>query len=732
MKSKIRLSILSLVFVLLVPSILAAQWVLSNSNYCDAFAVSGTNLFAGAVNGGNTGGILLSTNNGTSWTAVNTGLSVYGLDVQALAVSGTNLFAGTYGGGVYLSTNNGTNWTPVDSGLGQYESIFALASSGTNLFAGTYDNGVYLSTNNGANWTQVVSGIPVAGYGFFDEALAVSGTNLFVGTYGGGVFLSTDNGTSWTAASTGLTDWSLNVLALAVSGTNLFAGTAGGVFLSTNNGTTWTAASTGLTNMSLTVNALTILGTNLFAGTDGGVFLSTDNGTSWTEVSTGLTGSSLYVYAFVVSGTNLFAGTQYGIWRRPLSEMTGSPNSSPGWTVQTSGITTGLYAVKAVSNSVAWAAGDSGKVLVTTDGGSSWKSVGGGNLSTNNLFEIEALDASNALVFFNEVSPGWGAYICRTTDAGGTWSTVYGGLTNIIFGMKMCDASNGFALGEPDVAGGKWIILKTTNGGAIWNNVANGPAEGSQLGSAMATVGTSNIWFGACDATTGSIYRSTDGGTSWSSKAISTSQPMSLAFSDEQNGFASCYDSSVVRTTDGGATWTSVTIPGSGGTMIYACGNDVFASTGPNIYRSTDRGATWTISFTGSIGEFYTCSFISSGSTLAGWAVSTTGKIVRFAGTATDIRDNNASRPSSFGLSQNFPNPFNPTTTINYQLPKRSRITLKVYDALGREVATLVDGQKNAGEYKVTFDGSRYASGVYFYRIQAGTFTAVKKIMLMK
>ena len=93
--------------------------------------------------------------------------------VLSLAVSGTNLFAGTEGG-VGISTNNGTSWTAVSAGLTN-SSVFVFAISGTNLFAGTY-GGVFLSTNNGASWTAA---------GFADttvEAFAVSGINLFAGT----------------------------------------------------------------------------------------------------------------------------------------------------------------------------------------------------------------------------------------------------------------------------------------------------------------------------------------------------------------------------------------------------------------------------------------------------------------------------------------------------------------------------------------------------------------------
>ena len=128
---------------------------------------------------------------------------------------------GTSGSGVFLSTNNGTSWTAVNTGLTD-AAVYALAVSGTNLFAGTY-GGVFLSTNNGTSWTEVSTGLTNAAV----HALAVSGTNLFAGT-SHGVFLSTNNGTGWTASNAGLTNTYLT--SLAVSGTNLFAGTSGSVW----------------------------------------------------------------------------------------------------------------------------------------------------------------------------------------------------------------------------------------------------------------------------------------------------------------------------------------------------------------------------------------------------------------------------------------------------------------------------------------------------------------------
>ena len=88
--------------------------------------------------------------------------------------------------------------------------------------------------------------------------------------------------------------------------------------------------------------------------------------------------------------------------------------------------------------------------------------------------------------------------------------------------------------------------------------------------------------------------------------------------------------------------------------------------------------------------------------------------------------------PLTYSLDQNYPNPFNPSTTISYSIPANAKVSMKLYNVLGQEVATLVNSSQDAGKYRVTFDAGQYSSGVYFYRIEAGTFSAVKKMMLLK
>src|ERR1035437_2583652 len=130
-----------LFFFIASTEILQAQWMQTNGpggGVVNCFAFSGSNIFAGTDNG-----VYLSTNSGSSWTAVNNGLHE---QVMALAVSGTNLIAGIHLDGIYLSTNNGTSWAAVTNGLPKYDWINAFTVSGTNLFAG-YDLGGGISLN---------------------------------------------------------------------------------------------------------------------------------------------------------------------------------------------------------------------------------------------------------------------------------------------------------------------------------------------------------------------------------------------------------------------------------------------------------------------------------------------------------------------------------------------------------------------------------------------------------
>ena len=110
------------------------------------------------------------------------------------------------------------------------------------------------------------------------------------------------------------------------------------------------------------------------------------------------------------------------------------------------------------------------------------------------------------------------------------------------------------------------------------------------------------------------------------------------------------------------------------------------------------------------------------------------GMIGSFTATVPTVVENNQTslKPSDYQLKQNYPNPFNPTTTISFDLPVRTFVSLKVYDLIGKEVATIVDEDMAAGSYSKIWNVSSMPSGIYFYRMQTKSFTDTKKLVLLK
>jgi plastocyanin len=99
---------------------------------------------------------------------------------------------------------------------------------------------------------------------------------------------------------------------------------------------------------------------------------------------------------------------------------------------------------------------------------------------------------------------------------------------------------------------------------------------------------------------------------------------------------------------------------------------------------------------------------------------------------SSDVKTSTNNVPSSFNLEQNFPNPFNPSTQISFSLPQKSHVTLKIYNAIGQEIKTLVDGETDAGIHEIEFNGSNLASGIYFYRLSTPSFIDTKRLVLLK
>lgn len=302
-------------------NLLRSQWKQIKDfpdEYVAALAVSDTCLYASTYYG-----LFLSTNSGTSWTPIDSGLPVLG-NGAPIAVSGKCLFAGTYGG-VFRSSNNGTTWTAVDSGFTS-RVINTLAVHDTNIFVGTgwtswQDSAVYRSTDNGNTWSNL-SSLPNALH------FAFIGTNIFAASSytipnGGadyGVFLSTNNGNTWSGLNTGLHPYGWTGFPIAAVDSDLFAGGQGIYSYSIKAGN-WITLDSGLWNPIVT--SLCVNDSDIFAGAGlGGVFLSTNKGTSWRGIMNNDLPTVEPVIALAVSGPYLIAAVRdSGLWRKPLQEI---------------------------------------------------------------------------------------------------------------------------------------------------------------------------------------------------------------------------------------------------------------------------------------------------------------------------------------------------------------------------------------------------------------------------
>ncbi len=162
-------------------------------------------------------------------------------------------------------------------------------------------------------------------------------------------------------------------------------------------------------------------------------------------------------------------------------------------------------------------------------------------------------------------------------------------------------------------------------------------------------------------------------------------------------------------------------------------GTNLFAGTSMGVFLSTNNGTSWTAVNTGLIEPMdkNIIALAVSGTNL----FAATGLFVwrRPLSEMITLVDNpSKDLPTHFSLNQNYPNPFNPSTTISFTLPSRSFVTLKIFDLLGREVAIIVSEEMSAGNYTRKWNAANMSSGIYFYRLQAGSFTETKKLVLLK
>jgi photosystem II stability/assembly factor-like uncharacterized protein len=390
------------------------------------------------------------------------------------------------------------------------------------------------------------------------------------------------------------------------------------------------------------------------------------------------------IWSLATSGSKIFAGTD--IQGQPTTVQGGvcySYDNGANWTVANTGLTKVYIQALAIKDSNIFIGHDHG-ISLSTNFGVDWKDV--------TPKQFSALSTTNSIAIFgSDIYAGIDFDgVVLSTNNGTSWVSVNNGLTRENEFGTWFQGINSFTKSGSNIFGiGFYGVFITKNNGNTWSTINSG-LPNFVAGNCIVANGN-YIFIGT--RIDSFLYYSTDNGTSWNARNDGMKQYAVNSIIVNGSIMYAGTDSGIYLSRNNGINWSNISSD-----LPYVCIkslaiNDLY------LFVGTNDGGVWRRSLQDIL---------------------------------TSVADSKSIPPSSFMLEQNYPNPFNPTTTIEYSIPKQSHITIKVYDLLGREITTLVNEEKSPGSYEVKFNGSSFTSGVYLFRMQAGSFSQTKKFMLLK
>jgi photosystem II stability/assembly factor-like uncharacterized protein len=707
-------------------------------------------------------GIVRTTDGGGTWTtpAGAGSNALYALEF----VDASTGYAAGLSNTILKTTDGGETWNELSSGTSYvsfYSICFLTAQRGWVVgSSGTIIN----TTDGGATWNAQISG----SYAYLRSVRFTDAQTGWVCGYGGVILKTTNGGTTWSSQTSG-TSKNLFAMSMIDGQTGYVVGERGTILKTSDAGVNWGHQITGLANTlySCQFKSASVgwaVGSNglILKTTSAGGRLATiplaiaprdsvdslpiDVTFSW-RASAGAASYHLQCarvpdFSTVALDASTVADTTYqatGLkanstyyWRVAANYDEGPTDWSNTnffetigsvWNVlyEPAGYAPTFHAVFFTSP-LAGFAGGGGEIVRTTDGGLTWETD---YLSTyTEVNSICFVDASNGYLV------GSGGIIFKTTDRGLSWNQVPSGTANDLYAVYFSDASTGWIIGDGGTA------LRTTDGGSTWIPQSLGTTQ--RLVS-MSFVSTLTGWI---STNYGKLLKTTDGGNTWITQLEGSTYAryynFPLHFVNATTGWF-CNDTygRMEKTTDGGSTWTSQN------TWVSTSLNDLHFLDALNgwavgddgtVVMTDDGGDLWQVRKSNTEHSLYSLFVLND--SLA-WAAGGYSTIMRMSRqwTATVVEPGSEAKstlPLEYALYQNYPNPFNPATTIVFELPRRGDVLLRVFNVLGQEIATLASGSFPPGRFKAQWDAQGFPSGVYFYRLESGSFKGTQKMILLR
>lgn len=438
------------------------------------------------------------------------------------------------------------------------------------------------------------------------------------------------------------------------------------------------------------------------------------------------------------------------------------PAFSQQWSVvpspNPSGLRNIIRGIGAISSNDVWAVGEYDEQpsfsLIQHWNGTSWTTVTSPNPGSNynSLYDVEGLTSNNVYAVGNFTVPPGNTQMLILHWNGTVWDqestpSVAGGSgleSVLMFGPNDVYSAGYKTIGAPGPLAG---TLVTHWNGSSWNieTTPNQSNNRSNFLSDIKGLSSDDVWAVGYSRNLGENYQGLvmhKTGTTWS--LVSVPQPGAENFLYDVDVIASdniwasgAYNNGGNYTPYylhyNGTSWSFVASPGGGAGIVHSSPNDIW-STGSEFVHYD--GNSWNImpavipaeGNMGSISGISTTDIWAAGNYTDGTATKT---LIMHYGTTVGI-DPVTSIPEKFSLSQNYPNPFNPSTIINYNIPQSGNVKLSIYDGFGRLVTTLVNETQSAGTYNITWNASTFSSGVYYYKLEAGSLFEIKKMLLVK